>query len=196
MIDLPRLAADFADGLKAADSKGPRAKSPKGKQYEPGIGPFQEPGAVALALQEMRVVNPSLYATASPVPYPKTAQRCDLLIPGEWVAEVKLVRPFGDNGNEMEHWSENLLHPYRGNRSAVGDCMKLLESGFKERKTLLIYGFEHSPPKIELETAISAFELIATQLLKIELDVRHSETRTGLCHPYHQQLRVYAWEVL
>src|SRR6058998_405930 len=33
--------------------------------------------------------------------------------------------PFGDNGKEAENWSVNLLHPYEGNVSTIGDCCKL-----------------------------------------------------------------------
>jgi len=47
------------------------------------------------------------------------------LIKGLWVIEVKIARPFGDNGKEAEAWSVNLLHPYAGNTSIIGDCLKL-----------------------------------------------------------------------
>jgi hypothetical protein len=70
------------------------------------------------------------------------------VIPGAWAVEVKLARPFGDNGKPAERWSENLLYPYKGNTSSLGDCLKLLESEFTERKAILIIGYEHTPPKI------------------------------------------------
>jgi len=40
--------------------------------------------------------------------------------------EFKIARPFGDNGKEAENWSVNLPHPYAGNVSVIGDCLKLL----------------------------------------------------------------------
>jgi hypothetical protein len=189
-IPLEQLTKDFADGLKAADTKGPTAKL-----YKPGIGPFEEPRAVALALDEMRVAHPDTYNGVGPARYPNGKEKCDILVPGEWVCEVKLVRPFGDNGREMEHWSDNLLHPYYGDRSAVGDCLKLKRSAFRERKTILVYGFEHSPIEIDLDCVVQAFELIATTIVHITLGPRLVETRHDLRHQFHQVLRVYAWEI-
>ena len=119
----------------------------------------------------------------------------DLLIPGEWAIELKVIRPFGDNGNPAEHWSENILHPYAGNTSSLGDCLKLLESGLPERKSVVIFGFEHTPPKVELERAIMGFELLAREILNLQLGPRIEEVRQGLINPVHQQLRVYAYEI-
>jgi hypothetical protein len=48
---------------------------------------------------------------SSPKRYPNSRRQCDLVIPGEWAVEFKLLRPFGDNGAEAEDWSENVLHP-------------------------------------------------------------------------------------
>ncbi|MCG3201555.1 MAG: hypothetical protein NFCOHLIN_01425 [Gammaproteobacteria bacterium] len=66
----------------------------------------------------------------------QTKRLPDLLVPGEWAVELKVVRPFGDNGKPAEHWSENVLHPYAGNTSSLGDCLKLLASGLSERKVV------------------------------------------------------------
>jgi hypothetical protein len=49
----------------------------------------------------------------------------DLLITGAWALEFKLARSYGDNGKDEENWSVNLLHPYEGNTSASGNCLKL-----------------------------------------------------------------------
>ena len=87
--------------------------------------------------------------------------RCDLVITSEWALEFKLIRPFGDNGEEAEQWSENVLHPYDGSKSSIGDGLKLRDSSFSERKGLVVFGYEHSPPIIDLEVAILAFETVA-----------------------------------
>jgi hypothetical protein len=53
-----------------------------------------------------------------------------------------------DNGRPAERWSENRLYPYAGNTSSLGDCLKLVGSDFTERKAVLVFGYEHTPPKI------------------------------------------------
>ena len=65
-----------------------------------------------------------------------------MLIRSSWAVEFKLVRPFGDNGKEAENWSVNLLHPYQGNVSAIGDCLKLKCLECVERKAVLVIGYE------------------------------------------------------
>jgi hypothetical protein len=127
----------------------------------------------------------SSYQDASPKQYPNSRQQCDLVIPDEWAIEFKLLRPFGDNGKEAEHWSENVLHPYPGNVSSIGDCIKLIESGFSERKAIIVFGYEHSPPQIDITRAIDAFEVIAKQVVDIELGERHSANFGPLIHPVH-----------
>ena len=128
--------------------------------------------------------------------YPNSRQHCDLVIPDEWAIEFKLIRPFGDNGAEAEHWSENVLHPYPGNTSSIGDCIKLVRSGFPERKAIVIFGYEHTPPQIDLTVAVKAFEVIAEQVLGIELGIGYSAEFKQLIHPVHQQGKVFGWEVL
>jgi hypothetical protein len=71
------------------------------------------------------------------------------------------VRPFGDNGRPAEHWSKSVLHPHEGNTSSLGDCLKLLNSGLGERKAVIIFGYEHTPPRVELDDAIRDFEVLA-----------------------------------
>lgn len=184
-IALADLVSDFANGLKSVDEQ---RKSHK--QFQPGIGPFGEPNAVRAALSEMKAYQPERYAKAAIKRLP------DLLIPQEWAVEFKLLRPFGDNGKPAEHWSENVLHPYPGNTSSLGDCLKLLASDLIERKAVVIFGFEHTPPQIALEPAIRGFELLASSIVGIRLSSRIEEFRSSLVHPVHQQLRVFGYEVL
>jgi hypothetical protein len=184
-MDLSALVEDIASGLAAVDAE--RAVH---KQFQAGIGPFGEADAVRAALAWLKQTNPSRYSKSA------TKRLPDLLIPGEWAVELKVVRPFGDNGLSAEHWSENVLHPYAGNTSSLGDYLKLLSSGLPERKAVVIFGYEHTPAKIPLEPAISGFELLATNLLQLHLSPRIEALRQNLVHPVHQQLRVYGYEVL
>lgn len=160
-MTVAEIVGQFTSALKAVDSKKPQEE---GKPYRSGIGPFTESGAIERALAELRTLGGWEEARAEKS-YPSDGRmHCDIHIPGEWAVEVKLLRPFGDSGREMKHWSENVLHPHEGNKSSVGDALKLSGSGFSERKAIVIYGFEHEPPEIPLETTIEAFELIAEEV--------------------------------
>lgn len=183
-MELAALVEDIASALAAVDSE--RAVH---KQFQAGIGPFGEADAVRAALARLKRTNPELYGTAV------TKRLPDLLIPHEWAVELKVVRPFGDNGLPAEHWSENVLHPYQGNTSSLGDCLKLLSSGLAERKAIVVFGYEHTPPRVALEPALAGFELLARNLLHLQLSPRIEVLRQNLVHPVHQQLRVYGYEV-
>ncbi len=191
-MTLPEIVSQFSAALKEADSEKPVEE---GKPYDPGIGPFTEAGAIERGLSRLRSSGRWKEAETEKS-YPSDGRtRCDIYVPGDWAIEVKLLRPFGDNGREMEHWSENALHPHEGNASSIGDALKLIGSGFPERKAVLIYGFEHEPPKIPLETTVEAFELIAEEACGIDLGPRAESVETGLVHPVHEQMRTYGWEV-
>lgn len=194
-IQLDEFVHDFSMALKAVDAAAPQGRS-RTRTYRPGVGPLGEADAIAYALPYLQAQRPNLYSTARPRPYPGSRQFCDLVIPGEWAIEMKLIRPFGDNGLQAEHWSENILHPYPGNTSSIGDCFKLLESGFPERKAVVVFGFEHTPSQIDLEPAARAFEVVAEQVCAIELGARHCAQCSDLIHPVHQQASVFGWEVL
>ena len=193
-ITLEKLVVDFADGLQLADAKSPACTTRKAS-YKPGIGPFPEAVAITLAFQELQSNGHSLYDNASPRTYAGSRTKCDLVIPSEWAVEFKLIRPFGDNGKPAENWIENVLYPYPGNVSALGDCLKLANSDFRECKAVIVFGYEHIPAEIELETAVKCFEQLARNVLEIALGPRAQTERGPLKHPFHQRVRVYGWEV-
>jgi hypothetical protein len=175
----------FAEGLRAIDNSGVAHK-----RFQRGVGPYGEAEAVRLALQHMREHRPDLFSEA------RTKKLPDVLVPGQWALEVKIVRPFGDNGLPAEHWSENILHPYTGNTSSLGDCMKLLQSSLSERKGIIVFGYEHAKAVIPLDPAIRSFELLAAQIMQVNLTPRIECRIEGLIHPVHQVLRVFGWEIL
>ena len=126
----------------------------------------------------------------------QTRRSPDLDIGGVWAIEFKIVRPFGDNGREAENWSVNVLHPYAGNVSLIGDAMKLSDHlPTYCNKGLFIIGFEHDPPRISLDPLIDSFELVARHIMRLALDERIEERRRGLCHPEHQVLRCIGWQL-
>jgi hypothetical protein len=175
----------FAEGLHAIDRSGVAHKA-----FQLGVGPYGEADAIRRALEHMRDVNPQLFGKA------RTKRLPDILIPGQWALEAKIIRPFGDNGLPAEHWSENILHPYPGNTSPLGDCMKLLQSGLPERKGIIVFGYEHEKAVVPLDPAIRSFELLADQVIQVKLATRIERKIEGLIHPVHQVLRVFSWEIL
>jgi hypothetical protein len=184
-VSLKQVVDAFTEGLRAIDGSGVPHKS-----FKPGVGPYGEADAIRLALQDMRTRSPELFSEA------RTKRLPDVLIPRQWALEFKIVRPFGDNGLPAEHWSENVLHPYPGNTSSLGDCMKLLQSGLPERKGIIVFGYEHAQPVVPLDPAIRAFELLAAQIMQVKLTPRFERRIEGLIHPVHQVLRVFGWEIL
>lgn len=184
-MTLDEFIDGFGAGLVSIDRCGVAHKN-----FQPGVGPYGEADAVRRAIQHMRQQNPDLFDGI------RTKRLPDILIPGEWALEAKIIRPFGDNGLPAEHWSENILHPYAGNTSSLGDCLKLLGSGLPERKGVIVFGYEHVEPRIPLDPAIHSFELLAARVLEIHLSPRIERRITGLSHPVHQTLRIFGWEIL
>lgn len=182
-MELAQIVNDVADALTTID----REAEPH-KQFKAGVGPYGEP-------QLLKAVANHLNESPIYCGIAKTKRTPDLLISGHWALEFKIARPFGDNGNEAENWSVNLLHPYEGNTSLIGDCLKLQALEGSERKAAVVIGYEHSPPRISLTPLLEAFELVASRVAMIRLGPRALVRRVGLRHPIHQQLLVAAWEV-
>ena len=179
---MQNLVDDIADALRQIDQSGLPFKS-----FRPGVGPYGEPQLIRLIATHLVSINEDSYRGA------RTCRAPDLLIPGRWALEFKIVRPFGDNGIEAEHWSQNLLHPYRGNVSAISDAIKLLEHRVVEQRAIVAICYEHDPPKIDLEILLSAFELISKQLMHIPLSRRYSAPVVACIHPIHQRAKVHGW---
>jgi hypothetical protein len=183
-VELDRIISDIADALVLIDSSGTPFKT-----FQPGVGPYGEPQLVRLVAQHL--------STADAYRGRITTKRTpDLMIKGLWALEFKIARPFGDNGKEAENLSVNLLHPYPGNVSVIGDCLKLLALDGSERKAAVVVGYEHAPAQISLAPLLAAFEIVAKQVAKINLSQCVQVIRGGLRHPVHQQLTVAAWEIL
>jgi hypothetical protein len=182
-VELSQIAADIANALVAIDSSGVPFKT-----FHAGVGPYGEPQLLCLVADTLNGLDAYRGAVA-------TTRTPDLLVKGQWALEFKIARPFGDNGKPAENWSVNLLHPYEGNVSAIGDCFKLLALHGPERRAVVVIGYEHSPPLIDLAPLLSAFEVVASRVAHVNLGPRFHETRYRLVHPVHQQLTVTAWEV-
>ena len=173
---MQKLVDDIAEAVKFIDRSGVPFKN-----FLPGVGPYGEPQLVKLITNRLSAEHGSRYLGA------KTCRTPDVLIPDRWALEFKIVRPYGDNGIEAEHWSQNLLHPYRGNVSAIGDAIKLAEFDGTEKRGIIVICYEHEPSKIQLSVLLSAFELVTRQLLALPLGERVSATVHDCIHPVHQR---------
>ncbi len=180
-MDISQLVFQIADFLKDFDST-----KPVHKNFKSGIGPFGEPQIVKEIAKGL-----SLRGIKS-----QTHRMPDMSIEREWAVEFKITRPFGDNGKEAENWSVNLLHPYEGNVSLLGDCCKLRLLTNYSKKAVIVIGYEHDPAKIPLDPLVNSFEIIASQVMSIHLSNRIEQKRRGLVHPEHQVVRVIGWEIL
>ena len=127
-MELAEVVEDVADCLVAIDASRVPFRS-----FQAGVGPYGEP-------QLLKSISLSLNRLPNYKNQVQTKRTPDLLIPQQWAIEFKIARPYGDNGKEAENWSVNLLHPYRGNISTIGDCYKLLEFECKERKAVAVIG--------------------------------------------------------
>ena len=183
-MELSYFISNIADELVAIDSGAVPFKS-----FKPGVGPYGEP-------QLIREIARRLNEKSECSGRVSTKRTPHLLIKGHWAMEFKIARPFGDNARQAENWSVNLFHPYEGNASLMGDCLKLKRLELQERKAVAVIGYEHSPPQIHLEPLVRSFEILAKEIAGVNLGPRIHATRTGLAHPVHQQLSVFAWEVL
>ncbi len=183
-MELKEIVSDVADALGNIDRSGLPFRG-----FQKGVGPYGEPQLVkliAVALNHLSKYGKRVRTKRTP----------DLLIPSEWAIEFKITRPFGDNGKEAENWSVNLLHPYPGNVSTIGDCMKLLNRSGTERRAIIVIGYEHVPAQIDLTPLLASFEAIAANVLSIQLSPRIETRCERLVHPVHQAVRVIGWEVL
>lgn len=179
-MDYAELVKIIADILKEFDSEKPIHKT-----FKAGIGPFGEP-------QIVREIAERLVGKGIPA---RTRRTPDLEIKHDWALEFKVIRPFGDNGKEAENWTVNLLHPYPGNVSLIGDAIKLSSLSGYTHRCLFAIGYEHDPVHIDLAPLLLSFELIAREVKGIRLGNRIEEPRSGLVHPVHQLVRCVGWEL-
>ena len=181
---MQELVDDIGAAIRAINSCGVPLK-----QFQCGVGPYGEPQLTKLIARHLSDARPDRY------PRIRTCRVPDVLVPERWALEFKIVRPFGDNGVEAEHWSQNLLHPYPGNISAIGDTYKLLRHEGSEKRGIIAIGYEHKPPKIDVSILVSGFEILCRQLLKLPLGDRHTCVIDGCVHPVHQCTTIYGWRL-
>jgi len=136
-MQLGVVVADIADAIVQIDASRVPFRS-----FQPGVGPYGEP-------QLVKLIASYLNGLAGYENKARTKRTPDLLIPNEWALEFKIMRPYGDNDREAENWSVNLLHPYAGNVSTIGDCYKLASLDCPERRAVVVTGYASTlPPRL------------------------------------------------
>lgn len=198
-VELATFVADFGTAIRRTDARRPQAANVRtGAAYQPGIGPHPETQAVELIIEELQTLVPDRYGGRLPtsVPYASASrQKCDLCIGAapawEWAIEIKMLRLMGDNGKPNDNMLMHILSPYPKDRSALTDCVKLLESGLQGQKAIVIYGFDY--PSLPMDPAIEAFETLARQ--RVNLGDRRVASYDELVHPVHRAGRVFGWEI-
>ncbi len=182
---MEKLLNHIAQSLQAID-----AQDPQHRNFLPGIGPIGEPQLVR-RIRDYFIENfNDIYPNA------QTHRTPDFLIPEMWAIEFKIVRPFGNNGGHAENWSENLIHPFRGNQSSIGDIYRLQDFNMNIRKGIIVITYEHNEPRIDLSPLFESFDLITRQVCHFNLSNRHQVTIENLIHPVHQRAIIYGWEIL
>ena len=182
-MELVQIIKDIASVLKNFD-----AEKPVHKNFSPGIGPFGEPQLIKEISRRLNNLN-NLYQT-------QTKRTPDLVINDEWAIEFKIVRPFGDNGDVAENWSVNMLHPYEGNTSLIGDAIKLQKLTDYSRKAVILIGYEHSLPRISLDPLVASFEIIVQNVISLNISSKIEAKEIDLVHEQHQIVRIMGWEIL
>jgi len=88
-MELEEIVADIAESIVRVDS----SREPF-RAFQPGVGPYGEPQLVRLIVRYLNEIPKYRAACTKRTP--------DLLMPDKWAIEVKIARPFGDNGGEAE----------------------------------------------------------------------------------------------
>tara|TARA_Y100000991_G_C21905036_1_gene319774 strand:- start:242 stop:823 length:582 start_codon:yes stop_codon:yes gene_type:complete len=191
-MNIEKFATDFAKALKLADEKRPREKN-----YKPGIGPHEEDHQVELALEVLN--GQGKYIECGKKKYPNSREECDLVIDGKLAVEFKLLRPLGNNGKDDDkRWLIKILYPSYGNVSAIGDVLKLKQSGFSEKKVIALltyFPINNNEVKEKIDTTLTCFEFILNEVYKVQLGERVSEKFNDLIHPVHNTGVLHCWEI-
>src|SRR5262249_42975074 len=198
MLALADLIQDIATAIKRIDERRPQSANARTRAlFQPGIGPHTETQAVNLIVSELSQISRLRYAGRLHVnvPYAVGRQKCDLCIwtspSWDWAVEFKMLRLMGDNGKPNDNMLMHILSPYANDRSALTDCIKLVESGLSSHMAIVIYGFDYK--QLPMDPAIEAIEVLAGRW--VELTSRAVGSYHDLVHPVHREGRVFGWEV-
>ena len=188
---LSSFVAAFSKAIEHVD-----ATKPKWKKYHPGIGSHEEKDVIEMVMdciKKSKLMDIGNYQLEQI--YPDSRNKCDICIgenmPFDWAIEAKAFRMLGNNGVAQKDRIAPILSPYPDQRSALTDCMKLINSPLAKNNAVLIYAYDYDQyPMIEV---IEMFELFASK--KVKLGERNFASFADLVHPHHKKGGVFAWEI-
>ena len=186
---LKNFVEDFAKSMEVMDKILPPAVNVKTKkEYQKGIGPYQETLLIRHVVGNMIENNPSLYSNLKlEVKYPNQRGRCDVVVNDNLFIEIKAVRKMRDNGTQEEFLVNHILSPYENDKSFLTDTKKLLDSEFIGEKAVVFYGYDYDEAPMDI--IVGCYELIADKYFcKFKETYEHSFD--GLIHPIHQRGKV------
>ena len=108
------------------------------------------------------------------------------------ITPAKAMRRLRNNGTPEEFIMVDMLSPYEGDGSVLGDIRKLLNSGFDGEKVIMIYGYDY--PDWPLQIAIDCFETLAEKFF-CKFNAKFQASFSGLVHPYHKEGKIFCWVV-
>ena len=175
MVHLGQIIAAIADILKSYDNERPIHR----ETFKPGIGPLPERYLCKRITEELNrsgIGGQDLKVQFSPTDHPDLAIAITGSEEASWALELKLARPYRDNGKREDAWLKRLLDPYVGNSLlsdarllAGSDPMRSLDGDF-QNKAVVVIGYEHDPPEADLDEIFAAVEILAQHLYGVTLD--------------------------
>ena len=159
---LKNFVEDFAKSMEIMDKILPPAVNVKTKkEYQKGIGPYQEKPFVKHVTNDMKTRNPELWSNITlEEKYPNERYKsCDVVVNNNFFIEIKAIRKMRDNGTQEEFLVNHILSPYENDKSFLTDTKKLLNSDFEGEKAVVFYGYDYEVAPMDI--IVGCYELIA-----------------------------------
>jgi hypothetical protein len=194
---LSDLTEDIAEVIPDVDSR-------TGGQYGDGIGSENEERQIELLLDELREQDSRYQEVRREVPYPESAERCDLMLPDGTPVEAKLIRYWRANGDPEPNMHKHVFSPFHKN-TLLTDAHSLTDSEIGDRGGLLGLFYKRADNEPETVDALPSrytAEDIADKIAKdvsywydVEASVCEISHFTGLQHTIHKQGAIISWIV-
>lgn len=194
---LSDLTEDIAEVIPDVDSR-------TSGQYGDGIGSENEERQIELLLDELREQDSRYQEVRREVPYPESAERCDLMLPDGTPVEAKLIRYWRANGDPEPNMHKHVFSPFHKN-TLLTDAHSLTDSEIGDRGGLLGLFYKRAdddPENVEALPKRYTAEDIADKIAKdiinwydTDVDICRIAHFAGLQHTIHEQGAVISWSV-
>lgn len=194
---LSDLTEDIAEVIPDVDSR-------TSGQYGDGIGSENEERQIELLLDELREQDSRYQEVEREVPYPGSAEWCDLMLPDGTPVEAKLIRYWRANGDPEPNMYKHVFSPFHKN-TLLTDAHSLTDSEIGDRGGLLGLFYKRAdddPENVEALPKRYTAEDIADKIAKdiihwydTDVDICRIAHFAGLQHTIHEQGAVISWSV-